>query len=78
MDNIRGGNAADNAAILRNILSGNRGAQRDVVLMNAAAVLLAGDKVKNLEQGFKLAEEAIDSGRAMQKMEQMIAFGQAR
>lgn len=78
MDNIRGGNAVDNAAILRNILSGNRGAQRDVVLMNAAAVLLAGDKVKNLEQGFKLAEEAIDSGRAMQKMEQMIAFSQAR
>jgi len=78
MDNIRGGTAADNAAIMRNILSGNRGAQRDVVLMNAAAVLLAGDKVENLEQGFKLAEEAIDSGRAMQKMGQMIAFSQTR
>jgi len=78
MDNIRGGTAADNATIMRNILSGNRGAQRDVVLMNAAAVLLAGDKVENLEQGFKLAEEAIDSGRAMQKMGQMIAFSQTR
>ncbi len=78
MDKIIGGTAADNAVILRSILSGNRGAQRDVVLMNAAAVLLAGDKVENLEQGFKLAEEAIDSGRAMQKMEQLIAFSQAQ
>ncbi|MFH1662694.1 MAG: anthranilate phosphoribosyltransferase [Chloroflexota bacterium] len=77
LDSIRGGTAAENADILRNILSGSRGAQRDVVLMNAAAVLLAGDKVENLEQGVKLAEEVIDSGRAMQKMEQMIAFSQA-
>jgi len=77
LDSIRGGTAAENAAILRNILSGNRGPQRDVVLMNAAAVLLAGDRVENLGQGFKLAEEVIDSGRAMQKLEQLVAFSQA-
>lgn len=77
LDSIKGGTAADNAAILRNVLSGEKGPQRDVVLMNAAAVLLAGDRVKNLEQGFKMAEEAIDSGRAMQKMEKLIAFSQA-
>ena len=77
LDSIRGGTAAENAAILRNILSGNRGPQRDVVLMNAAAVLLAGDRAENLGQGFKLAEEVIDSGGAMQKLEQLVAFSQA-
>ena len=77
LDSIRGGTAAENAAILRNILSGNRGPQRDVVLMNAAAVMLAGDRAENMKQGFKLAEEMIDSGRAMQKLEKLVAFSQA-
>jgi anthranilate phosphoribosyltransferase len=45
--------------------------------MNAAAVLLAGDRAENLGQGIKLAEEVIDSGGAMQKLEQLIAFSQA-
>ena len=77
LDSIKGGTAAENAAILRHILFGDRGPQRDIVLMNAAAVLLAGDRVENLGQGFKLAEEVIDSGRAMQKLEQLVAFSQA-
>lgn len=76
IDSIKGGTAAENAAILRNILSGNRGPQRDVVLMNTAAVLLAGDRVENLMQGIKMAEEVIDSGRAMQRLEQLVAFSQ--
>jgi anthranilate phosphoribosyltransferase len=77
LDSIKGGTAAENAAILRNILSGEKGNQRDVVLMNTAAVLLAGDRVENMEQGFKLAEKVIDDGRAMQKLEKLIAFSQA-
>jgi len=76
-DSIKGGTAAENAAILRSILSGATGPRRDVVLMNAAAVLLAGERAENLKQGFKLAKEVIDSGRAMAKLEQLIAFSQA-
>ena len=51
-------------------------APRDVVLMNAAAVLMAGDKVKTLKEGISLSEEAIDSGRALEKLEQLAKFSQ--
>jgi anthranilate phosphoribosyltransferase len=77
LESIRGGTAAKNAAILRNILSGALGSQRDIVLMNTAAVLLAGERVENMGQGFKIAQEVIDSGKAIHKMEQLIAFSQA-
>ncbi len=74
LDSLKGGSAADNAGLLREILSGTPGPQRDVVLMNAAAVLLAGDRVKTLPQGVALAGEVIDSGKALTKLEQLIEF----
>ena len=77
LDSIRGGTAAENATILRSVLSGNRGPQRDVVLINTAAVLLAGDRVENMKQGIEMAEEVIDSGRAMQKLERLVEFSQS-
>lgn len=77
IDSIRGGTAAENAEILRSILAGDRGPRRDIVLMNAAAVLLAGDRVGNLLQGVKLAEDVIDSGRAMQKLERLVEFSKS-
>jgi anthranilate phosphoribosyltransferase len=76
LESIRGGTAKKNASILKSILSGTLGPQRDVVLMNTAAVLLAGERVDNLGQGFKIAQEAIDSGKALQKLEQLIVFSQ--
>ncbi|UCE98227.1 MAG: anthranilate phosphoribosyltransferase [Dehalococcoidia bacterium] len=76
LDSIRGGTVVENAAILRDVLSGQRGPRRDIVLMNTAAVVLAGDKVDNLEEGFKLAEDSIDKGIAMQKLEQLITLSQ--
>ncbi|MBI4180804.1 MAG: anthranilate phosphoribosyltransferase [Chloroflexi bacterium] len=72
LETLKGGTAQENATLLRNILSGASGAPRDVVLMNAAAALVAGDKVKTLKQGVDLAKEAIDSGRALAKLEQLI------
>jgi anthranilate phosphoribosyltransferase len=77
LSSIRGGTVSENAAILRDVLSGERSPRRDVVLMNAAAVVLAGDKVDNLKEGIKLAEDSIDKGMAMQKLEQLIALSQA-
>ena len=73
-DSLKGGTTKDNAELLRSILSGKKGPQRDIVLMNAAAALLAGDKVTTLGQGITLAEQAIDNGKALQKVEALISF----
>ncbi len=77
IDKIKGGTAAENADIIRKVLSGEKGHKRDIVLLNTAAVMLAGDKVENMMQGIRLAEEVIDSGEAMQKLEQLISCSQA-
>jgi len=77
LDSLKGGTLDENAAMLRSILAGAPGPQRDAVLMNAAAVLLAGDKVETLQQGIDLAREVIDNGQAQAKLEQLIEFSQS-
>jgi len=77
LDNLKGGTVDENATLLRRILAGAPGPQRDVVLMNAAAVLLAGDRVGTLQQGVALAREVVDSGYATAKLEQLIKFSQS-
>lgn len=69
MSDLRGGNAQQNAAIVRGILGGERGPRREVVLLNAAYALLAAGKAATVAQGLELAAEAIDSGRARQQLE---------
>lgn len=76
-DSLKGGNAKENAALMRSVLSGQTGPQQDVVLMNAAAVLLAGDKIRTLRQGVAIAKEAINNGSALNKLEQLIKFSQS-
>src|SRR4030043_156239 len=71
-DSLKGGSAQENAELLRNILAGAPGPQRDVVLMNTAAVLLAGDKVETLREGVGLAPETKNSGHTLSKIEQLI------
>ncbi len=73
-DGITGGTPEDNAKIIVDILSGARGPRRDIVLMNAAAALLAGDNVKDLSQGVALAQHIIDDGNALAKLKQLIEF----
>lgn len=68
---IKGGSPAKNANIVMDILTGKRGAKRDVVLMNASAALVASGKAENFKAGVKLAEDAIDSGRALQKLKDL-------
>ncbi len=77
LNSLRGGTLGENAALLRRVLAGTPGPQRDVVLMNAAAVLLAGDRVETLKQGAALAREVIDGGHALAKLEQLIEFSQS-
>jgi anthranilate phosphoribosyltransferase len=77
LDSLRGGSVNENAARLRSILAGASGPQQDVVLMNTAAMLLAGDSVDTLQQGIDLAREALDSGHALAKLEQLVVFSQS-
>ncbi|BBG65624.1 anthranilate phosphoribosyltransferase [Hydrogenimonas sp.] len=77
-DEIRGGDAAENAKITRSILSGEtRGAKRDIVLINAAAALIVDNRARDFEEGLEIAEETIDSGRAMAALEKIVQVSNA-
>jgi anthranilate phosphoribosyltransferase len=71
LDDILGGDAADNAKTIESILRGERGPRRDVVLLNAAPALVAGGAVKTWKEGIRLAAEAVDSGAALKKLEEL-------
>jgi len=73
-DQMAGGDPAENAAITRMILTGEKGPKRDVVLLNTAAALVACQKAADLTTGIALAEQAIDSGAAMAKLEALVAY----
>lgn len=72
LKDLIGGNVETNAAILLSILRGEKGPKREVVLMNAAPGLVAVGKAKTLQEGFALAAESIDSGKAMSKLDRLI------
>ncbi len=71
---ITGGDAGENAAIVRAVLDGEKGPRRDVVLLNAAAALLAADVVEDLAAGVARAAEVIDSGAAREKLDQLVEW----
>ncbi len=72
---LEGGEAADNALITRQILDNTlRGPKRNIVLLNAAASLLAANLATDLHDGLHKAEQALDSGAALDKLERLIAF----
>ncbi|MDQ7010949.1 MAG: anthranilate phosphoribosyltransferase [Mariprofundaceae bacterium] len=71
---LAGGDAGHNAAILRHILAGQKGAGRDIVLLNAAAALWITGRAGGIAGGIELAAEAIDSGKALDTLEQLVSF----
>ena len=71
---IAGGNAKENAAMITSILDGNPSSRRDIVVFNAAAAFVASGCDGSLEDGIKRAEEAIDSGKAKKKLQDLIEF----
>jgi anthranilate phosphoribosyltransferase len=71
---IAGGDAADNAAIVRQVLSGEKSPRRDVVLLNSAAALVAAGRADHLADGIPLAMRSIDSGAASAKLAELIRF----
>ncbi|MDI6713374.1 MAG: anthranilate phosphoribosyltransferase [Anaerosomatales bacterium] len=70
---VVGGDAAENAAILRRVLEGEPGPRRDVVLLNAAAALMAAGVASDLADGVERARASIDSGKAAEALERLIA-----
>jgi anthranilate phosphoribosyltransferase len=72
MDDLRGGDAAENARILREVLSGERGAARDAVLLNGGAAISLGGLAGSMAGGISLARRSIDSGLAIGKLEAFI------
>ena len=74
---VAGGTPEENAKIMRLVLEGEKTPRRDVVLINAAAALVIGDRVGTLQQGVVLSGEIIDSGKALEKLEQLIRFSQS-
>ena len=71
---IMGGTPAENAEISLAVLRGAKGPQRDIVCLNAAAALVAGDAVADLRQGVERAQAVIDSGAALRKLEELRAY----
>lgn len=72
-EEIRGGDASKNAEITRGVLSGEKGACRDMVLLNAAAVLIAAHQAHDFRDGVALAAESIDSGKALAKLDELVS-----
>src|SRR5215468_9958151 len=74
LEAISGGDAAQNAAIIREVLAGKKSARRDVVLLNAAATLVAAGRADHLGEAIAMAARSIDSGSATAKLEALVSF----
>jgi anthranilate phosphoribosyltransferase len=71
---MTGGTPVENAQITRNILQGETGPKRDIVVVNAGAALVAAGVAQGFTEGIRMAESSIDEGRAGQKLEALIRF----
>jgi anthranilate phosphoribosyltransferase len=71
---LKGGDAQDNARMIRRVLDGERGAPRDVVLLNAGAGLLIAGQAPTVQEGIACAARAIDSGAAAKTLDRLIAM----
>jgi len=74
---LLGGDAAENAAIVRRVLEGQLGAPRDAVVLNAGAALFVANRVESVREGINVAIAAIDSGAALSTLETMVRASQA-
>jgi anthranilate phosphoribosyltransferase len=78
LDSLRGGDAARNAEITQSVLMGDgTPAARNVVILNAALAIMAGDKAATLQEGLERAKESIDSGAALQKLRRLVEISKS-
>ena len=76
-EDLRGGSPADNAAAIRAVFDGDNGGRRSAILLNAAGAIAAAGHAADLRDGLELAREAVDSGAAASRLEELIAFSRA-
>ncbi len=74
IEHIQGGDAMRNAEIIRQVLSDRDGVQKNVVLLNAAAGLVAGGRARHLREGIELARASIRSGSALSRLDKLVAL----
>jgi len=74
---IKGGAKEQNAEIILEVLRGSRGARRDIIVLNAAAVFMIAQKAKDFNEGIELANQSIDSGNALHTLEKLVEFTNA-
>lgn len=72
LEDIKGGDAKKNAQIIIELLKGEIGPKQDVVLLNSAAVFIAAGEAKDFNEGMEIGRKSIESGSALQKLEQLI------
>ncbi|MBW8056408.1 MAG: anthranilate phosphoribosyltransferase [candidate division NC10 bacterium] len=71
---LKGGDASANAEVIRQILQGVTGPQRDIVVLNAGAAIVAGGGTQDIQEGIKAAKRSVESGTAWEKLEKVVAF----
>jgi anthranilate phosphoribosyltransferase len=71
---LRGGSPAENAERIRSIFAGEDGGARDAILLNAAGAIAAAGHAEDLREGLEAARDAVDSGAAAQRLDQLVAF----
>lgn len=74
---LRGGDATRNAGFVRRVLSGERGAHRDIALLNGAAAIVVAGLATDIAAGLTLAERSVDDGRAAEVLERLVAASNA-
>jgi anthranilate phosphoribosyltransferase len=77
IEELRGGTPAENATSIREVFAGAGGGRRDAILLNAAGAIAAGGLAADLQEGLGLAREALDSGTAGERLEELVAFSRA-
>jgi anthranilate phosphoribosyltransferase len=75
LQEIAGGDAAENAEIIRAVLGGEKSARRDVVLLNAGAALVAAGRAEHIAEAVPIAAKSIDSGSAAAKLHALVKWG---
>ena len=76
-EDLKGGDAAQNAEITQSILSGEKGPRRDVVVINSAAAILASGLASDFKEAIAKAKESIDSGAAKKCLEKLVKYSKS-
>jgi anthranilate phosphoribosyltransferase len=74
VEELRGGTPAENAEAIRRVFAGEPGGKRDAILLNAAGAIAAGGHADDLREGLEAARHALDSGAALARLEELVAF----